>query len=378
MHYTKPRGTAFCADSMAARASSVSSLDDSPASSLMSSLAGSPPVVPPHIPPTSASEGHSSLDCWDTHSQTGHRTYEGHSGLASRQSADLNSPAPPLTNAEELFNLEREVSTLLHIMDELEEMDECDGDEHEAVWWQQCTQCTHSCHHTASIEEALKAAEASLLSPAMLPEELADEASALPAEASASPAEVGGTMVPFAREGEGGSSIVPYEAKVAKGSLATGHMEFQCKCPGGSCLQNLTGRQLKQAYVATHPQGDGTSPSVVNSELHVLLWGMKEPLPRGTNGRGHTHRIRYFEYDAKPLCRRGWQVVFAASDWGMRQATALVLRGISPQDVKAERGTALLLATANRAEAEATEKQMRTSDWLRKVYLSTMEYNHEV
>jgi hypothetical protein len=46
--------------------------------------------------------------------------------------------------------------------------------------------------------------------------------------------------------------------------------------------------------------------------------------------------------------------------------------------VKAERGTALLLATANRAEAEATEKQMRTSDWLRKVYLSTMEYNHEV
>jgi len=374
MHYTKPRGTAFCADSMAARASSVSSLDDSPASSLMSSLAGSPPVLPPHIPPTSASEGHSSLDCWDTHSQTGNRTYEGHSGLASRQSADLNSPAPPLTNAVELFNLEREVSTLLHIMDELEEMDECDGDEHEAVWWQQCTQCTHSCHHTASIEEALKAAEASLLSPAMLPEELADEASALPAEASASPAEVGGTMVPFAREGEGGSSIVPYEAKVAKGSLATGHMEFQCKCPGGSCLQNLTGRQLKQAYVATHPQGDGTSPSVVNSELHVLLWGMKEPLPRGTNGRGHTHRIRYFEYDAKPLCRRGWQVVFAASDWGMRQATALVLRGISPQDVKAERGTALLLATANRAEAEATEKQMRTSDWLRKVYLSTMEY----
>ena len=327
----------------AQHASPVSSLDGSnPVSSLDGSHANSPgsPVLPSGVP--------SSLDWSGDHART-HSLDSGQRSVPSRQAAALSSPCPALTNVEEPFSLEQEVSTLLCIMDELEE----DEDDDEAV--------------VDELEETLRAAEAAVSVDMPRAEEL-------PAEEVAALAAVGYQVCPPCPPVEGADLMVPYNVEKTVGTMASRYMEFRCGCDGGSCLQRLTGDQLKQAYAETHPQRDQTSPGVVNSKLHTMLWGMKEPLPRGTNGRGHTHRIKSFSHDGKPLCRRGWRVLHGATAWGMREAQALVLRGVSPAGAQAERGTALVLAAASRKEAEASEKQMRTAEWIRAKYLSTMEY----
>ena len=338
MHPFSERGTrAFrvMAAILPQHSSPVSSLDGSRVSSLGS------PVLPSGAP--SSLDGSNGPDS------------DQRSVPLYRKAADLNSPTPQLTNSEMPFSLEQEVGTLMCIMDELEEEDEHDEDEQRN-------------DKEYRLEEVLRAAEASV--------SVHDPPEELPAEEVAALAAVGvcGLCAPCPYvETTEFSTVVPYVEETV-GTLATRYMEFKCGCAGGSCLEGLTGSQLKQAYAETHPQHSATPPGVVNSKLHALLWEMKEPLPRGTNGRGHTHRLRPLSYDGKPLCARGWRVLRGAAPWGMRQAKGLVLRGISPAGVEAERGAALVVAAATRVEAEASEKQMRTTEWLKAKYLCTMEY----
>ena len=155
--------------------------------------------------------------------------------------------------------------------------------------------------------------------------------------------------------------------------LATGYLCFQCKCKTGNCLLELKGSQLRAAYAVTHPNGEGTSPSTVNAKLHGLLWLMKKPLNR-PNNRGHNWKIPSFQYDTIPLCKRGWEVLMGATGWGMRMSLSWVLRGVSPADLAAKCGAALLVAAETRVEAEASEKRRLTVDWLHHHYLSAMEF----
>ena len=58
----------------------------------------------------------------------------------------------------------------------------------------------------------------------------------------------------------------------------------------------------------------------------------------------------------------------------MRVSVSLVLWGVSPVDVAAKRGAALLVAAETRVEAEVSEKRRLTVDWLHRKYLCTMEF----
>jgi hypothetical protein len=256
----------------------------------------------------------------------------------------LASPPPRLAVVEEAahptFNSDRELSTLLSIMDELEEKDVLEE---------------------SAIDEDLDEAE--------------DEAGDIMTLVCA-------PCAPTA-EGPAGKSVVstgPSELALSSvgaisglDGLANRYMSFQCKCQDGNCLQELKGSQLKAAYAVTHPEGKGTSPSTVNKALHGLLWSMKTPLPH-RNSRAHNYKIPSFHYDGTPLCKRGWEVLFGATSWGMRVSVSLVLWGVSPVDVAAKRGAALLVAAETRVEAEVSEKRRLTVDWLHRKYLCTMEF----
>ena len=63
-----------------------------------------------------------------------------------------------------------------------------------------------------------------------------------------------------------------------------------------------------------------------------------------------------------------------ATGWGMRMSLSWVLRGVSPADLAAKCGAALLVAAETRVEAEASEKRRLTVDWLHHHYLATMEF----
>ena len=258
----------------------------------------------------------------------------------------LGSPAPRLAAVEEAahptVNMDRELSTLLSIMDELED---------EAVL------------EESAFDEDLDEVE---------DEEPGDGEGVLVCAPCAPPA-----------EGHMGKSVVstgPSELAVSSlgaisglGGLANGYLRFRCQCKNGNCLLELKGSQLQAAYAVTHPEGEGTSPSTVNAQLHGLLWLMKKPLPR-PNNRGHNFTIPSFQYDTIPLCKRGWEVLMSATTWGMRMSVSLVLRGVSPTDIAAKCGAALLVAAERRVEAEVSEKRRLTVDWLHRKYLCTMEF----
>ena len=274
--------------------------------------------------------------------------------LPKRPAPLLRSPPPRLGGGlrSPPVDLDRELSTLLSIMDELEE---------EAVL------------EEAAFDEALDEVE---------DEEPADDAGRAAQALVCAPYAPAALRPPGIKSG-GGKSVVsagPSDLALLSagavsgvGGLASGFAGFQCKCQNGNCLLELKGSQLRAAYATTHPQGRGTSPSKVNEELHRLLWQMKEALPL-PNNRGHNNKIPSFSYDKIPLCKRGWEALMGATGWGMRTSLSLVLRGVSPAAVQAKAGAALLVAAERRVEAEASEKRRLTVDWLRQHYLSTMEF----
>ena len=248
--------------------------------------------------------------------------------LPPRLAAQLSSPPPRLASSTEPFNIEQETSVLLHIRDELEEEADC-------------------------IEESTEEADIAdlLLADDSWPEDIMTTLACVPCE----------------------TTTLAVEPSKPDGDLSTRYIGFRCLCSSGNCLEALTGRQMREAYSATHPSFAETPPGMTNAKLHTLLWGQKVPL-RAPNGRGHNYKIAQLRYDGLPLCRQGYEVLMGASAWGMRQAVSLVLRGISPHDVESERGAALMLATETRVESEASEKQRLTVNWLHRCYLCTMEY----
>ena len=278
----------------------------------------------------------------------------------------LRSPPPRLGGGSRSppADLGRELSTLLYIMDELEEeavleesafdedLDEVEDEEEEedappsACEGLVCAPCA-----PAAVRPPGKSGEGKSV-------------------VSAGPSDLALSVV---SAGPSDLALLSVGAASGVGGLASGFAGFQCRCQNGNCLLELKGSQLRAAYATTHPQGRGTSPSKVNEVVHGLLWGMKEALPI-PNNRSHNYRIPSFSYDKIPLCKRGWEALMGVTGWGMRTSLSLVLRGVSPAAIRVKAGAALLVAAEQHVIAEASEKRLLTVDWLHRHYLSTMEF----
>ena len=314
--------------------------------------------------------------------------------LADRACPSLLSPPPALSNEDEPFCLEVESSTLLSIMDELENADE---EADEALYNQsiagECADKTAAILRempmSADSAAAIAAALVTLEVEQQLLQEQEDDPSDLPAEEEEALCACGHTpqrtsqdQIPVAAvtsEDLMPVAAVTFEAEACDigggpvPSLTNRYATFRCSCAGGCCLDKLSGEELKAACASTHPQGQATSPHTVFERLHGLLWNMKEQLP-SPNARGHSNKVKDWSYNKKPLCRKGWQTLMNGTAWCHRQALASVLRGVSPHDSATKRGVQLMIHTETRVEAEASEKRRLTVDWLHRKYLSTMEY----